>query len=168
MNIAEILQRAVDKLNDDSKCGLCWRFVLAGRQDYLNLAKMPCDGDCCVLVGVMKAVYKTGYQTSTSGNLRTHRDWEIEIFAGIQSRLDIQFFNEVDPDLSDESKWSKYLYPISCCFDESEIDFCGLHSCINGETTIEITSWNAEMKINYMDNNYDGWLYRATFREWLQ
>lgn len=168
MNIADILQKSIDKFNDEAKCGLCWRFVLAGRQDYLNLAKSPCDGECCVLVGIMRQSFKDGYTVSGDFRERSYRDWDIEIFAGIQSRLDIQFYNEVDELDTEDSKWRKYLYPISCCMDADSLDLCGWHSCSGAETTIEIMQWNAEMKINYLDNNYDGWLYRTIVREWLR
>lgn len=167
MNIADILQKSVDKFNQEAKCGLCWRFVMGGRQDYLNLAKEPCDGECCVLVGVLKTSFRTGYRSSGEGfRERMYRDWDIEIFAGVQSRLDIQFYNEVDDTDTEGSKWAKYLYPISCCMDENNLDLCGNHDCSGSDTTIEVVSWNGEVKINYLDNNYDGWLYKATVREY--
>lgn len=163
MNIANIFSSIIDRLNESNDCGLCWRFVMGGRRDYLNLVKN--DDCCCAVVGITRIVGRKG-MTSIG---ERYTDWELEVFAGIPSDLDIQFYNEVDSceDAIEQSKWEKYLHPIHCCLMEIDDNICDVHNCQGCLTTVEIQqSATHEMRLNYLDNNYDGWIIRMTIREW--
>lgn len=165
MNIAHIFHEKIKQLNLSDDCGLCWRFVMGGRRDYLNLTHN--DECCCATVGVTNIIARNG--VTNIGELYT--DWELEVFAGIPSRLDIQFYNEVDDctEKVNESKWEKYIYPIFCCLSDLDDNICDIHNCQGNETTVEVQSAvTHEVKLNYLDNNYDGWIIRMTLREWLQ
>lgn len=163
MNIVKVLNNIVCKLD----CGICWNFVPGGRSDYLNLAQ-PCEGDeCCAILGLLRNQFTTGYVSSGDFTTKRYRDWNIELFAGVPSRIDVQFYNEVRPDEFEKSKWEKYLHPIYCCLSDMDIDICNEHTCDGCETSVEVTQWNMEQRLNYLDNNYDGWFVRAVIREWL-
>ena len=170
MNIADILNDIVDKLNDTDSCGLCWKLVLGGRSDYFNnerdhATECDCD-DCCVRLGVLKISNTFGYRSSSEFVTKVYNQWDVQIFAGVPSGLDIQFYNEVNPSDSDNSKWTKYIHPIHCCLETLDNDICDVHNCFGCHTTIEIVSWRSEMKMNYTDRNLDGWLINATIREY--
>lgn len=169
MDILDILQKIVQQLTAESDCGLCWQLVPGGRQDYLNLAKEEVndDGDCCVLLGVLNNNFKTVYEGNTNFRHKMYRDWEVQLFAGIPSRLDIQFYNEVRPEDTENSKWVRYIQPIQCCLSQIEESICDIQNCKGDGATIEVSSFNGQMRLNYLDNNYDGWLINITIREWL-
>lgn len=170
MDIAQIVNTIVEGLNNDSGCGLCWKFIFGGRSDYFNNARPDCTCEtCCVALGVFKVSSRTIYKTEGEFINKHYTDWSIEMFAGIPSTLDIQFYNEIRPDDIVSSKWVKFLNPIRCCLESMDIDFCDIYDrCKLGESTIEIQSWETEMKINYLDQNYDGWFIKTTIREWLE
>lgn len=163
MNIVKILGDIVPKLD----CGLCWRFAAGGRQDYLNLIQNDPNSDCCAVLGILRTQVSTVYEGNVNFREKRYRDWNLELFAGVPSRLDIQFYNELRPEDSKNSKWEKYLHPIFCCLSDVDDRICEVHSCQGNETTIDVVRWDLEQKINYLDNNYDGWFVRATFREWI-
>lgn len=167
MNIVDVLDKIVSKLNDGKGCDLCWKLVFAGRQDYLNLANANMDGDCCALVGIINNSFTAGYTTSNEFTTKRYNDWNIQLFAGIPSRLDIQFYDELRPEDKCNSKWAKYLYPIKCCLENLDVTICDVHNCSGCPTTVEIWNWQMNMKLNYLDGNFDGWLINATIREWL-
>lgn len=169
MNIAKILNKIFS--SENLNCDLCWNFVFAGRQDHFNLnsAETDCES-CCVRVGVISNTFTTGYQGNDNFTRPAYRDWSFQIFAGIPSELDIQFYNEIsnDPDKVKESKWEKYLYPVFCCLADIDQKICDIYNCDCEETTLEMRSWDFEQKLNFLDANYDGWLIRARFREWIR
>lgn len=166
MNIAKIIREITEKLNDENGCGFCWDFVMAGRRDYFNLYKPKnCEDACCVVVSILRNQVTTGFDTSNGFTNRQYRDWNIEMFVGAQSRLDIQFHNEVRSNEEQNSKWEKILYPIYCCIANIDTTICDAHNCCS-ETSVDITQWNMDLMINFSDQNYDGWMIRATFREW--
>lgn len=164
MNLTELIGKIKDELNK-SDCGVCWRTVLGGRRDYLNLAKVDCKDECCAMLGVLRARDRSVIDTNDVGVEIQYNEWMIDIFAGIPSRLDIQFYDEIDECKKDESKWEKYLYPMKCCLKDLPILFCDMHNC-KGGSIIEVTRFETEMRLNYLDNNYDGWMINATFREY--
>lgn len=166
MDIANIMQRIVGKFEENENCGFCWKFVFGGRQDFLNLVKSNDDDMCCALVGVIKNTFTTGYKSNNSFTTKIYKDWNLQIFAGVPSRFDAQFYNEVDQYDICSSRWNKYLYPIQCCMDNLDTTICDTHNCDGCQTTVEIVSWSGEMKLNYLDENFDGWLITATIREW--
>lgn len=166
MDIIDIMNKITQKLNEDESCGLCWKFIFGGRQDYLNLAKSDCYDDCCVNIGILNNSYTTGYDRTDDFASKRYNDWNIQMFIGIPSRLDIQFYDEVDPERSGDSKWIKYIYPIQCCIDDLDVTICDTHNCKGGNNTVEIWNWSANMKLNFMDGNFDGWLINTTIREW--
>src|SRR5690625_4589640 len=165
MNVGELINKLTEKL---SECGICWQSVIGGRQDYLNLIKeiKPDEnGNCCALLGVLNIRTKNNFIINEYGVQKNYRSWEIKLFAGIPSRLDIQFYNEVDPEKTDESKWVKYVYPIDCCIENLPTLLCDIHNC-NNANQIEIVKFDKELKLNYLDINADGWLIDATFRQY--
>lgn len=167
MNIVSIIDKIISSLGQKS-CDLCWNFVFGGREDYFNLAQQNQECECCcATVGILRNSMTTGFSANNNFSTKSYRDWNLEIFAGIPSRLDIQFFNEVDPNKTEESKWVKYLYPILCCLQDIDTQICDEFTCQGNPTSIEIRSWNFEMKLNYADINFDGWLIRTTIREWI-
>lgn len=167
MDIANIFNKITEKFNEEERCGLCWKFIFGGRSDYFNNAAIVDGEECCVRIGVLKNSFTGGYKRDANFSERVYREWNIEIFAGIPSRLDIMFYNEIPGHPVEESKWVKYLYPVMCCMDEAQINVCDVHNCNGSETTVEIWQWNGEMKLNYSDSNLDGWLFRAVIREWF-
>lgn len=166
MNIADILERVVDGLNENGNCDFCWRFVFGGRQDYMNLAKVEQNGKCCAIVGVLRINDENGYRRNDNFTTKIYKDWKLQLFAGVPSSLGKQFYNEVDEDETCTSKWSEYIHPIGCCVDTMDVCLCDVHNCHGSETTIEIINWTSEMKMNFLDGNYDGWIINTTIREW--
>lgn len=178
MDVANLLKSSVKQL-EGSDCGLCFDLVLGGRVDYFNNERTrtpdntfeePTECDlCCVRVGMFRCKSRDIYKESSSGNYLEARDWDLQLFFGIPSRPDIQFYNEIREELVDESKWVRYINPIQCCLNNLKLNLCELYdSCACGcGTTLEVRSWNADMKINYLDKNYDGWVVETTVREWI-
>lgn len=167
MNIVDIIQKVVKNIESKGTCDLCFKFVLGGRQDYLNLANNSYEDCECVTIGVLKNAAVNGYVKQGEFVSKTYVDWNVQLFAGIPSRLDLQFYNEVDSNDTCNSKWSKYIYPIKCCFENLDTTICDTHNCEGCETTIEVYNWSMEQKLNFLDLNYDGWIINATFREWI-
>lgn len=173
MNIPGVLNNIICEISNSNDCNLCWKFVFGGRSDYFNLAPArseddDSDGapDCdCVRVGVLRIRSANVYDTSAGTVTLKHRDWFLEIFAGIPSDIGFQFYDEVEPKSKAESKWEKFLYPISCCMSGIPNTLCDQLSCC-GSSTVDIVKWEPDMKLNYEDNNYDGWLISATLREY--
>lgn len=167
MNVAKILGGLVKKLNKDKSCDLCWKFILSGRRDHFNLYRPTEDDACCVHVALLRNQFTTGFQSNENFTTKRYRDWNLEIFAGIPSRIDIQFHNEVDSEEKREAKFLKYIHPIFCCLQDLDTTICDVHGCDCQETTVDVRQWNMEMTLNFLDENYDGWLIRAVFREYL-
>lgn len=167
MNIAEVMNKIVQGYNDNDDCGLCWKFVFGGRQDYFNVAKLDCGDACCVTVGILRNSFVNGYKKQGDYTTHIYRDWNIQIFAGIPSKLDIQFYNEIDCEDTCGSKWTKYVHPIICCMDKLDVTICDVCNCEGATTSVEVQKWDAEVKLNFLDNNYDGWFINATLREWM-
>lgn len=168
MNIVEVLDKIVCKLNDSNNCDLCWKFVFGGREDYLNLAKVNSNGECCATIGILNNSIVAGYDKTDQFASKLYNDWNLQIFAGIPSKLDIQFYDELRPEDKCNSKWSKYLFPIKCCLENLDVSICDVHNCNGCKTSVDIWSWQMNMKLNFLDGNFDGWLINATIREWLQ
>ena len=167
MNLGSLIEEIKQHLDD---CGICWDVVVGGRQDYLNMIKEvepDVDGNCCALLGVLDIRSRSNFVHNDYGVLKRSVNWDIQMFAGIPSRLDIQFYNEIDKDKIEESKWVKYIYPIQCCIEDLPLIFCDYHNCSN-ETSLEIVKFETNLKINYLDINADGWLINATFREYKE
>lgn len=164
MNLSELIGRIGDELNE-SDCGVCWKPIFGGRQDYLNLANRVIDVDeCCAILGILNTTFEDKIRITDTGVEKTHREWVLKAFAGIPSGLDLQFYDEVDPDQKDSSKWSRFLHPIQCCLGSIPDLMCYLNNC-DGESTIELIRFKASLKLNYLDNNYDGWMLDLVFKE---
>lgn len=178
MDIVNLLKSSVNQL-ENGDCGLCFNLVLGGRTDFFNNERTRTPANtyeepsecelCCVDVGMFKCKSRDIYNNSDAGSYLEAREWDIQLFFGIPSRLDIQFYNEIDKDAVNESKWVKYLFPLQCCLNKVSLNLCDIYdSCGCGcGTTLEIRSWNSDMKIDYLDKNFDGWLIDTTVREWI-
>lgn len=177
MDIVNLLRSAVKQF-DEAGCGLCFTLVLGGRKDFFNNEKNPaplnpqedCDCDlCCVRVGMFQCKSRDGFESSNYGSFLKYRDWDLVIFMGIPSRLDIQFFDEVDIEKENESKWAKNLHPLKCCIDGMQLNLCKIYDSCKpcNENHLEVIAWSVDMKIDYLDKNFDGWMITTTIREWL-
>lgn len=160
MNIAHIINDIANNLD----CGLCWKPFFGGREDYLNLAKS--NGECCAIIGAIDVRSRHVFTNSVAGSYKNYSEYNLKLFAGHESRIDIQFYNEVDPDKIDESKWEKYLFPIKCCIDEVPKLFCVAHNCSGVLGSVEVTKFDYRMVLNFLDNNYDGWEIDITIRHY--
>lgn len=169
MNVIDVIGQQVALWNTENKCGLCWEYVPSGRADYFNNIKLRDDRECCVYLAVLGVRTRSGLIQEGEFISKRYCDWQVRLFAGIPSRLDIQFYNENLMHSEDEGKWEKYLQPIFECVGCSncvELDLCEIHNCL-GQTTVEPVSWSADMKLNYQDFNMDGVFVEATFREYF-
>lgn len=167
MNVIGVLKTEINKFNTETKCGLCWEFVPGGRKDYFNNIELIEGEECCVYVGVTEIKTNSGFVTSGEFVRKEYTDWNVKMFAGIPSSLDIQFYNENPEHPEVEGKWEKYINPIFECFGSGcvEMDLCNIHNC-KGLTTVEVVKWSSTMVMNYNDMNLDGIEIQATFREY--
>lgn len=167
MNIVDILEKLTKKLNDQKKCDLCWKYIFGGRQDYLNLSKLECLDECCVHICVYDLTYRNINEQSGQFTRLAKREWRFKMFVGYASRLDIAFYNETNQ--PKHSKWEAILYPLFCCFNQCDIDICDIANacCCDGSSSFDITQWEGSLKLNFLDNNFDGWLYNVTIVESL-
>jgi hypothetical protein len=170
MDVGRIMIGLVKQLQD-SDCDLCFKLVLGGRSDYFNNERDSADecdyNDCCVRVGVLDIGFTDVYEEQSQFGVKIAKDWNLELFFGIPARMDLQFFNEVNPDDIDNSKWVKYLSPLICCLSDFEADFCNMYVGCGGCREIEVKASSGKMKMNYTDKNLDGWQMFVRIRESL-
>lgn len=168
MDIVNAISKEIDKFNDEARCGLCWVFVPSGRSDYFNTVKLRDGSECCVYVAMLDLQLRSGYEVRNDFVTKRYCDWTVQLFAGIPSRLDLQYYNENPDHPASEGKYEKYIKHIFDCFGCScfELDLCEIENC-KGDTTVEVTSWQLRQRLNYQDLNLDGALITGTFREWI-
>lgn len=169
MDIVSLLKGFVGQLNDQD-CGICYTFTLGGRSDYFNNKRQSFDDDqsldCCAVITMENCKTIDIYSTDKEFSTLTHRDWILDLFIGLPSRPDIQFFDEVNPELVDQSIWANDLNPLQCCINNVSIDMCNIYDrCGCGNTSIEVRAWSMTMRIGYQDNHYNGWSINTTIRE---
>ena len=160
--IVEYLEDLITRYQADMQCGLCWKFVFA-RRDYANNLKEVDGEECCAHFMLLGYSASVGFKQNPFGVEREYCDYSFSAFVGIKSTLQEQFYNEGDAD-SSESKYTLYVKPLEECIGCMESDICD--SLVNLGTSAEIISWSYDLKMNYMDANYDGLMIKGTYRVW--
>lgn len=157
MDIIQGFDDFIDNLNDSNSCGLCFSYKPSGRHDYFNNIKLNDGEECCVQFAVLSIKH-----TLTIDNLSNKCRYIVKCFAGIPSRLDIQFYNENEAYPIEDGKWDKYIQPINECFG---CDINNLCATIDAFDEYYLVSFEKEMQLNYTDLNLDGWLMTFTFEQ---
>lgn len=160
MNIIKHFENLISNWQNENKCGYCWKFIGAGRPDLFNMFTDIDNTQCCIYVGLFKITFGTIYRQQEQGF--TSKDYcyvRFEGFIGIPSLLDVQFYNELgNTDAEKEqSKWeilNNIKECLGCEFLEMLCDDSGQYAP---------ASFSAEQKLNYQDNNYDGWLIKGQY-----
>ncbi len=155
MDLVTRLETIIESYNEESKCGFCWQFT-HGRKDYTNLKTYNCECDCCVHFMLDdKWNYSKKPNNNYNSNGEEKETYSFSAFVGIQSRLDEQYYNELNSDSCD-SKYRKYIEPLTECLKDSfQSDLCIDSSFI--------TSIGISPQVNKKDQNLDGINLKVTF-----
>lgn len=163
MNIVDFFKEKVEGYNTEKKCGYCWSFHY-GRGDYTNLLKKKnCNCDCCVTFLLEKYVPTTIYKVDDSDGYseKFYTDYNFELFVGVDSDFTRQLYKEVEGCKVSEGKYERYLKPLETCLqDVFDVDLCA------GINPAAITRIAMYEKLNYKDQNYDGYFIKGILRKW--
>lgn len=149
----KIFEALINQFNTERKCGHGWKFYATGRQDYSNL--IDTDADCEDVIFI--------FETWTEGELANRNNGEksksftLDCFIGFQSDLSESFYNE-SGECSD-NRYEKYIEPLEDCLDNSGIiDMI----CVHNDWYL-ITSITRTVRLNYLDQNLDGFKLRLIY-----
>ena len=161
-DIIGAINTAVTEWNNTNKCGYCWEFTNAMRESDLNEYQKKTDQDCCVLVAVTDFRYECDIDFNRLTGLRglSSEIFDFNLHILIQDRIDLNVYNEINGHSINESKWETILKPLADCVGCNPIDFCSILGY-----NLEVSRWNANSKIDWLDNNYTGWTINTQLRK---
>lgn len=150
MDIVDLWESIVDKLNLTQACGKCWKFYAPLTEFRLNVVKQDND-DCCVNVFLIRdrgtafgstVRYDNGFMTGRTDS-ETYR-----IMFLIKSKEGLNNYNELPNNDVLESRYETIFRPLKQCIESTLItDICN-HN--------KLVSWNGEYIYDYQDEMYYG------------
>jgi|GEM_PF-6588222 len=151
MNIVRINETIFNTFNTNSQCGFCWSYTYA-RKDYANLKG---DKDkCCVHAYLESFTEETNYRD----NIQESISYNFTLHLLLDSLIDIQMFNELEPDIA-KSKFSEYVEPLLDCFKHAyAVELCSLD--------LEPVRIRINAEYNKKDQNKDGIRCQITVRSY--
>lgn len=164
MDIVDFFKKQTEHWDAEGKCGFCWEFGAPLEEAEAN--KQQTERGCCVnvfLTDLKKDVVR-GYSSQTGFQNSRADNYSFTLYVLKRDELGKNNYNEIIGHPIDESRWETILKPLQeCVTEEGVLEFCNILG-IN----IDIPRWSMSTKINYLDDNYTGWMIRATFREKIQ
>lgn len=161
MNIVDLLERQVQKWNEEQKCGFCWTFGAPLTESAANLQQPREDSKCCVQVlflqdKVVPFSTTNVYNQFTGLRERAVCTRNFQILFLLPEDLGRNNYNEISGHEVSQSKWAMTLQRLQECLScDVHFDFCEL---IGRE--YQLTQWSAKQEINLFDDIYSG--YRVT------
>lgn len=145
--IVDYLQTLIEKYDTDNQCGFCWNFIYA-RKDYANIQPAK-DKEHCIQFVLEYWKLRNIRVLTDDVDYTSQQEYQFRIFVGINSKLDIQYHNELQQP-TDEGKYELYIKKIEdCLIDNFEVDVCE-------DPLVRLNTWEFEPKINKYDDNFDG------------
>lgn len=163
IDIVDFWKQQTEKWNDEQKCGFCWSFGAPLTESAAN--GQQTEDPCCVSLFVTNVTQSTvrGYANTGFQNSREENHGFV-LYVLKRDGIGVNNYNEMLGHPIEESKWETILKPLKqCVTEENVLEFCEILG-IN----LQIPNWNMETKINWLDENYTGWMVRATFKEKIQ
>jgi len=162
MNVVEFFRQQVNKWNIENKCGYCWEFDAPLRDSDANESLIKTN-ECCVRVMITNYSFRKNRTFHPVNGLVTdyNLEYTFTLNVVIPSIIDRNVYNEQEHPIS-ESKWATILEPLQGCLDtENPYDFCE----ILGRDDVTIISENWIQRLDWLDNNYDGWAITMTLKD---
>lgn len=164
MNVVKFFRNQTRLWNSENKCGFCWSFGAPLNTSGANKQKVGQDDPaCCIMVLItdyrIRQQRTINPQTGLLSNLQQDHIATVEFL--LPSDIGQNTYNETPGHALSESKWNEILFPLQeCITPESVLEFCKLL-----KTTIQITTWDALVRNNYLSANYTGWAVTMTLRD---
>lgn len=161
IDVVSIIRNQVVIWNTERKCDFCWQFTAPLRESDLNEYVYRYQDECCVLVAITdyRFACQTGFDRLKGYNTLRNITHNFNLHFLVPSDVGLNVYNEQIADVQ-ESKWETILDPLRRCVACDPIDFC---TELGHE--LEVTSWSATPKLDYLDTNYDGWTISVALRE---
>jgi hypothetical protein len=164
MDVVKYFKGLTRMWDNESRCGFCWVFGAPLTEGQANIQKVEEEDaeNCCVRVMVRDVRVRRQNAYGDSGFLsEVVQDHFLVLDVVVPSKMGVNNFNEIPGHPVDESKWETIIYPLlECVTEESIMDLCKLL-----KTYIQVPTWDASMKLNWLDNNYCGWSISMTLRD---
>lgn len=159
LNLGEFFRQQIIKWNKDDKCGFCWEFDLPLRESDANESLIKTE-ECCVRVMITDLVIQENKTTNSAGLVTAYsEDYQFILNVVIPSEIDKNVYHEQIHPIS-ESKWETILNPLKECLSGDRLfDFCDI---LGRDIIITNRRWTS--RIDWLDNNYDGWSIAMTLR----
>lgn len=161
VDVVSIVESNVSDWNDEQKCGWCWEFTAPMRESDLNEYRYKNDG-CCVIVAITDFRWScsVGYNRTTGLATLGYGTYDFNLHFLVGSNVGLNVHNEIDGHPISESKWAAILDPLMQCVGCKPLDFC-----TSLGYPLEVTRWSAQPRLDWLDNNYDGWSIQVQLRE---
>lgn len=155
------ISNAVTQWNTESKCGFCWEFTNPMRESDLNEYVIKGE-NCCVVVAVTDYRFScTAPMNRTTGLIQLGSEtFAFNLHVLKPSNVGLNVYNEQSNHDIEESKWGTILKPLADCLACNPISFC---EYLGYE--LETVRWDASQRIDWLDNNYDGWSISVQLRK---
>lgn len=149
----KIFETLINTFNTEQKCGFGWKFFATGRQDYSNL--IDTDADCEDVIFIFES-WSDGKNVNQNNGDKT-KTFTLDAFIGFQSHLSKNFYNESGE--CADNRYEKYIEPIEDCLDQEGI----LDMICKGGDWYKLTSITRNQRLNYLDQNLDGFKLRLIY-----
>ena len=162
IDVIGIVEQNVSDWNDETKCGWCWEFTAPLRESDLNEYQKRGD-ECCVVVAITEYRPRCvpGYDRATGMNNLGYNTYSFNLHILYQGDIGLNVYNEIKDHPLSESKWKTTLQPLWECIGCKPLDFCTFTGF-----PVEILRWgDAIPRMDWLDNNYDGWTIPVQLRE---
>lgn len=168
MNLVKFFREAAKRWNDESRCGICWRFGAPLSVNSMNNYIVRSGDECCTHLFLTRYSNQTIDSRNPNTNLINGRtcNHAFDLYCVVQrDSMGTMIDNEI-PDydsLSDDEKaglWDEVLEKLLGCIGcGMEFDLCEMGYDFN------ITSWRLEPAIYEQDFNWCGWKISGTFAQ---
>jgi len=159
MNPIEFFENQVLQWNANKTCNFGVEFHAPMIESGINVTRAK--GDFLHLFLTDLSVNNITERSGSTGLVRGRiSDYSFNLYVLRQGKLGCNTYNEMAGHSRDSSVWETHLKPILKYFGSAEfLDFCQIWNY-----PVEVTRWQMQCLVNYMDNNYHGWKVGATFR----
>lgn len=158
VDIVGLFEQLITNWKNVDKCGYCWEFEAPLRLSDLNESEKKSE-DCCVRVFLtnLEVDYDRTYENGLTADKSTRYSFDLHFL--MYDDIGTNVYGEQGGYPIDESKWKRILLPLKMCLNSS-FDFCEI---LGRNLDIEREHWRTE--IDYMDNNYTGWMVSVTLKD---
>lgn len=154
------ISQMVSDWNAEEKCGLCWEFTAPIRETDLNEYQKRGE-ECCVIVAVTDYRYSVQQIVNRNSGMITNKSETFNFSLHFLSLddLGLNVYNEIPNHPLNESKWATIIKPLADCAVTDLLTFC---EYIGRE--LEVVTWVATPRIDWLDMNYTGWTVQVQLR----